>query len=453
MQSPFVFLKRYMPRSLFGRAVLILVLPIMALQGVVALVFIQRHYDSVTEQMAGSIARELNFAISAVDEAPDVAMARRALARMSGPLGFELVLDEGAEVEPATRIALFDVTGGVVAATLRQAIRRPLAVDLVSYDKHVDASIATTKGALSVLVPRRRMNAANPHLLLVWSSATALFLTAIALAFLRNQVRPIRELARAAQAFGRGRALHFRPAGAEEVRRAGAAFLEMRARIERHVDQRTRMLSGVSHDLRTPLTRMKLALAVADETPETAEIARDIAEMEHMLSAFLAFARGEGGEAQAPASPVELAEEVAADARRQGASVQVFAQLETPDEPLVEMRRRGAEAGPRQPGRERRRLCRARGAVGAADPALCRVRRRGRRPRHTRGQARRGAEALHPAGRGAQPGHLRHRPRALDRARHRPQPRRQPEARRQPPPRRPARHPAGAAVGFASLLR
>ncbi len=345
MQSPFVFLKRYMPRSLFGRAVLILVLPIMALQGVVALVFIQRHYNSVTEQMAGSIARELNFAISAVDEAPDVAMARRALARMSGPLGFELVLDEGAEVEPATRIALFDVTGGVVAATLRQAIRRPLAVDLVSYDKHVDASIATTKGALSVLVPRRRMNAANPHLLLVWSSATALFLTAIALAFLRNQVRPIRELARAAQAFGRGRALHFRPAGAEEVRRAGAAFLEMRAHIERHVDQRTRMLSGVSHDLRTPLTRMKLALAVADETPETAEIARDIAEMEHMLSAFLAFARGEGGEAQAPASPVELAEEVAADARRQGASVQVFAQLETPDEPLVEMRRPALKRG------------------------------------------------------------------------------------------------------------
>ena len=345
MQSPLAVLKRYMPRSLFGRSLLILVLPIVALQVVVALVFIQRHYDSVTGQMAGSIARELNFAIAAIDEAPDAETARRALARMSGPLGFELVLDEGPGVEPEVVRALYDVTGGVIAETLRKAIHRPLAVDLVTYEKHVDASIETSKGVLRALIPRRRMNAANPHLLLVWSSATALFLTGIAIAFLRNQVGPIRDLARAAQALGRGRSVPFRPAGAEEVRRAGAAFLEMRTRIERHVEQRTRMLSGVSHDLRTPLTRMKLALAVADETPETAEIARDIAEMEHMLAGFLAFARGEGGEAARLACPLELAEEVAADARRQGATIQVLAELETPDAPLVEMRRRALKRG------------------------------------------------------------------------------------------------------------
>ncbi len=264
---------------------------------------------------------------------------------MSGPLGFELVLDEGARVEPEIKRELFDVTGGVIAETLQSYIRLPMTIDLATYDKHVDASIGTSKGALRALLPRRRLNASNPHQLFVWISMSAALLIGVATIFLRNQVRPIRELAKAAQAFGRGRSVPFRPTGAEEVRRAGAAFLEMRGRIERHVEQRTRMLSGVSHDLRTPLTRMKLALAVADETPETAEIGRDLNEMEHMLNAFLAFARGEGGEQAAPASPLELAEEVAADARRQGAIVQVYAQLETPEEPTVDIRRHALKRG------------------------------------------------------------------------------------------------------------
>src|SRR5699024_5703876 len=124
-------------------------------------------------------------------------------------------------------------------------------------------------------------------------------LTLIAVVFLRKQVRPIRNLARVASAFGRGRSLPFRPSGADEVRRAGAAFLDMRGRMQRHVEQRTRMLSDVSHDLRTPLTRIKLALAMGEQTPENAEITRDIGEMEQMLDAFLAFSRGEDGEESA----------------------------------------------------------------------------------------------------------------------------------------------------------
>ncbi len=295
--------------------------------------------------MAGSIARELNFAIEAVEEAPDAESARQLLRRMSAPLGFEMALAENERVAPDALRKFYDLTGGIIEQTLKREVRHPLSVDMLTYEKNVDASIATNKGVLRALVPRRRMNAANPHLLLVWMTASAGLLTTIAILFLRNQVRPIRDLARAATAFGRGRSLPFRPAGADEVRRAGAAFLEMRGRIERHVEQRTRMLSGVSHDLRTPLTRIKLALAVADETPETAEIARDISEMEHMLAGFLAFARGEGGEPSVAASPLELAEEVAADARRRGATVQVFAQLETPDQPMVDMRRRALKRG------------------------------------------------------------------------------------------------------------
>jgi two-component system osmolarity sensor histidine kinase EnvZ len=321
-------LKRTMPSSLFWRAFLILVIPIVALQAVVAMVFIQRHYDGVTEQMASSVAREISYAIRAVEQAPDVAGARDLLDQMGPAFGFELGLDEGARIEPSAVRALYDLTGSVIAETLREELGRPMALDFLRVRKRVDLRVGTTKGVLRVLIPRGRMNASNPHLLLVWMSATALVLTAVASVFLRNQVRPIGELAKAAAAFGRGRAEAFRPSGAEEVRRAGHAFLDMRGRIERQIGQRTLLLSGVSHDLRTPLTRMKLALAVSEPGPETVELERDVTEMERMLEAFLDFARGEGGEEAVPVDPVDLVAELVEDARRRGITVSSFVRIE-----------------------------------------------------------------------------------------------------------------------------
>ncbi|MEM7506077.1 MAG: ATP-binding protein [Pseudomonadota bacterium] len=332
-------LKPYLPKSLFWRAFLILVVPIVLLQLVVASVFIQRHYDGVTAQMAGSIAREINYAIQRVNQAPSIEDAQATLREMSAPFNFQIGLDEGEEVSVALSRAFFDVTGSVIAETMRAEIQAPFALDLVNFPKHVEARIATDKGALRVLVPRRRMNAANPHLLLVWMAVTAVALTGVATLFLRNQIRPIHDLSRIAIAFGRGRTLPFRPGGAQEVRRAGQAFLDMRGRIERQMEQRTKMLSGVSHDLRTPLTRMRLALAVSDETPETQGIARDVDEMEHMLEAFLSFARGEEGEVPEPVSALELAEDVAADTRRHGHEITLFSQVETPERREITVRR------------------------------------------------------------------------------------------------------------------
>ncbi|MEM9735561.1 MAG: ATP-binding protein [Pseudomonadota bacterium] len=334
-------LKPYMPKSLFWRAFLILVLPIVLLQAVVALVFIQRHYDGVTAQMAGSVAREINFAIERVNKAPDREAARAALAEMSGRFFLLVELDPEAELNPGVHRALFDLTGAVIAETLSRTLTAPFAIDLEGLRKQVDARIATEKGVLRVVVARRRMNASNPHLLLVWMAATAVALTGVATVFLRNQIRPIRELSRMAIAFGRGRSLAFRPSGAEEVRRAGHAFLDMRGRIERQLETRTAMLSGVSHDLRTPLTRMRLALAVADDLPETPELIRDVSEMERMLEGFLAFARGEDATPPEPVSPQALAEDVAADARREGAEIELFCQIDTPDEPEIALRRSG----------------------------------------------------------------------------------------------------------------
>lgn len=336
-------LKKFTPRSLFGRALMITVLPILISQIVVAFLFIQRHYDGVTGQMASAVARELDFVVAQVESLPDVKSAEAMLATVEIPFGFDFRLEPDARVEPEALRAFYDVTGSVIEETLKTEVSRPLSLDMVSFPKHVDARIATDKGVLNVLIPRRRMNASNPHLLLVWMTATSLALTTVAVLFLRNQVRPIRDLSTVAAAFGRGRSLPFRPSGAEEVRRAGIAFLDMRARIERQMQQRTRMLSGVSHDLRTPLTRMKLALAVSERTPEVAELERDVQEMEHMLDAFLAFARGEAGESSVETDPVELAEEIAEDARRRGREVTVMAEVETPGRRLMEMRRQAVK--------------------------------------------------------------------------------------------------------------
>ena len=314
-------IKRYLPTTLFGRALLILTLPVVLLQGVVAVAFVQRHYEGVTRQMASAVARELNYAVRVVEGAETAEAAQARLDEVSRPLGMSLSLIEGESVPADALRRFYDLTGGAVEETFKAEVVRPLAVDLLSSDEAVEASILTDKGLLLAEVPRRRMIASNPHQLLVITGITTIVLVSVALIFLRNQVRPIRELAAAADAFGKGRPREFRPAGADEVRRAGAAFLAMRARIERQIESRTRMLSSVSHDLRTPLTRMKLQLAMLEGEPEVEDISRDIREMERMIDEFLAFARGEAGEESAPADPAALLEEVAAEGRRRGAVV------------------------------------------------------------------------------------------------------------------------------------
>ncbi|MEM9046104.1 MAG: ATP-binding protein [Pseudomonadota bacterium] len=333
------FLKPYLPNSLFWRAFLILVLPILVLQAVVAMVFIQRHYEAVTEQMAGSVAREINFVIDQVDNAGSTDSLERTLRDLGQSLNVSIAFFDSEGGPPPDFRDLFDLTGIVVSETLRAKIRNPISLDFISHRKSVVIDVYTGKGVLQVIVGRRQLNAANPHLLLVWMAATAIALTAVATLFLRNQIRPIRELAKTAIAFGRGRSEPYRPGGAEEVRRAGHAFLDMRGRIERQIEQRTRMLSGVSHDLRTPLTRMRLALAVAEPSEEVEELTQDVAEMEHMLDAFLDFAKGANGEAPELCSPIELADEVIRDARRQSHAVSAYTEIETPERREVMLRR------------------------------------------------------------------------------------------------------------------
>jgi two-component system osmolarity sensor histidine kinase EnvZ len=210
---------------------------------------------------------------------------------------------------------------------LTERLDAPFWFDTTRYPAYVDIRVAVPGGVMRVLAPRDRAFATQGHIFVLWMTVATVLLTAIALLFIRNQVRAIERLANAAEAFGRGGDTpHFKPHGAKEVRRAATAFIDMRSRIQRHIDQRTTLLASVSHDLRTPLTRLKLALALAEQSKRNEAMKRDVSEMEHMIDEYLAFARGEGGEAMETVQLRSLIEEVSEGALRAGAQVQVAAE-------------------------------------------------------------------------------------------------------------------------------
>lgn len=284
------FLKAYMPRSLFGRATLILLVPVLTLLAVVSIVFIQRLYEDVTSQMTRGVADEIKLILSRVEAAESAEQAILAAEDISQALDIGVTYADAPMTDYREWI---DLSGLTVRATLRSELADVRAVDLRDQGGRIRLLHGSRHGDVVLDIDRRRLSPRNPHQFLVLIGATAVFMTVIALLYLRGQVRPIRRLAAAASAFGKGRNVAYRPLGATEVREAGQAFLEMRDRIERHIEQRTLMLSGVSHDLRTPLTRMRLALSLADDTEDTRDLLRDVQEMEGMLEAFLNFARNE----------------------------------------------------------------------------------------------------------------------------------------------------------------
>lgn len=279
--------RRWLPRSFYARAALILILPIIVLQLAVALMFLQRHYEDVTVQMTSNLARS----ISLVRDRPELGRA----------LGIE------ATAPPSEmRLRFWDLSARAMRERLMTRFDDLVAVDTVTERKRVILGFADGTG---LRVERSDVSASNPHQLLVLMMVTAVLMTAVSFLFMRGQIRPIRRLATAAEAFGRGQSAPYRPAGATEVRAAGTAFLDMRHRIERHIEQRTLLLSGVSHDLRTPLTRMKLELSMMDGA-EAAALGEDVAAMERIIDTFLDFARESATDERTPTDLLPLLQEV-----------------------------------------------------------------------------------------------------------------------------------------------
>ena len=286
------WLKHYTPRGLYGRAALILLAPILTILLIATLIFIQRHYQDVARQMTASMSLEINMILDRMDAEQDGARALEEGRRLASPLQIDVSLDAG-PAPGSDRRLWYDFAGPAVFEEFRRRIDGVVAVDMLTDMPRARLWAQTRFGDVRFAFRASRITASNPHQFLVIILLVALVMSLVSFAFLRNQLRPIRRLARAAEAFGRGRNVPYSPAGALETRAAGTAFLEMRSRIERHIEQRTLMLSGVSHDLRTPLTRMRLGLSMLEDSPEATGLAADVTEMERLLDEFLDFARAD----------------------------------------------------------------------------------------------------------------------------------------------------------------
>ena len=319
-------IKRFLPRTLFGRSILIIVVPLILLQVVTTLIFFNRHWETISLLLSRSFSGNISMVIDTINRFPDVKDREWIFLISPGNLGLELSFDEGAILSEDTAEKPKGLITEMLARGMDERVHRPFHINNESFGDKVQVKIQLPEGVLNVLGKRKLLFSSTTYILIMWMIGTSLILFIVATIFMRNQVRPIRRLAVAADNFGKGRDVpDFRPGGAAEVRQAAAAFKLMQARIQRQISQRTEMLAGVSHDLGTVLTRMKLELALLGESPEARALAADVVEMEHMIEGYLAFARGEGKGNTEPVEVDPLLKEVVGNARRNGAEIKLEA--------------------------------------------------------------------------------------------------------------------------------
>ena len=314
-------LKPYLPKSLLGRSVLIIVTPLILLQVVSATIFFENHWSKVGRRLALGVAGEISLMIHELRNATDPDASNALFQMAHATMQLDVEFKRGAVLHDTQKLGESLLVGQITGA-IDELISRPHRIDADSEDRFVIIDIQLAEGVLNVVVPKKRLFSTTTYVFVLWMAGTSMLLFGVAVIFMRNQVRPIRRLARAANDFGMGRdSPRFKPEGASEVRRAAVAFIAMRNRIKRHLQQRTDMLAGVSHDLRTPLTRMKLQLAMMDKTDGVDELKTDVSDMEHMLDEYLAFARGEGGEKAIETNISTMLSEIVTQARRKGGAI------------------------------------------------------------------------------------------------------------------------------------
>ncbi len=317
-------IKGVMPKGLYARSLLIIIAPMVILQSLVAFVFMERHWNLVTQRLSGGVVQDIAALIEihkSYPQDPDNAQIRRIAQEKLG-----LVVDflPVTDLPPPGPKPFFSLLDQAISEEISRQIGRPFWIDTVGRSALVEIRIKLDNTVMRVFARRSAAYASNSEIFLLWMVGTSLVLLTVAILFLRNQIRPILRLANAAESFGKGREVpDFRPGGAREVRRAAQAFVEMKSRIERAIEQRTAMLAGVSHDLRTILTRFKLELALLGDSREIEAMKKDVDEMGRMLEAYLAFARGDSGEQSAPTDMAAFLAELKTDAERNGHASQV----------------------------------------------------------------------------------------------------------------------------------
>src|SRR5581483_9802193 len=313
------------PKGLYARALIIIIAPIVLLESVVAFTFMERHWNQVTRKLSEGIARDMAAIVDLYEQSTTKDDIAQLIDIGQNRFGLSVAVLPAGNLPTPQPKPFFDLLDRALSDEIRTNVKRPFWIDTVGQSRHVEIRIKLDRAILRFVAQRGQAYASNSHIFLIWMVGTSVVLLTVAILFLRNQIRPVLRLAEAADAFGKGRPVppEFRPRGAREVRQAAQAFLEMRERIRQHVEQRTTMLAGVSHDLRTVLTRFKLELALLRESPQITALKSDVNEMQHMLEDYLAFAKGDGGEEAAPTDVSELLSEVQEETEHLGNPIEV----------------------------------------------------------------------------------------------------------------------------------
>jgi two-component system osmolarity sensor histidine kinase EnvZ len=293
------------------------------------------HWQLVTRRLSAAVTADVAALIDIYESYPQDKDSETLTRIANDRLNLDVDILKGAKLPPAGPRPFFSILDEALSDEIRRQIRRPYWIDTVGRSSLIEIRVSIPDGVMRVTARRSMAYASNSHIFLLWMSGSSLVLLGVAILFLRNQIKPILRLAAVAESFGKGREIEFRPRGAREVRQAGHAFIEMKRRIERAMEQRTTMLNGVSHDLRTIITRFKLSLALVEQTPEVEDLQRDVDEMSRMLEAYLAFARGDSGEAAVPTDMRALLEDLRTDVERLGAHVEA---VEMEDHPQLTLR-------------------------------------------------------------------------------------------------------------------
>ncbi len=320
--------KSFLPKSMLGRSLMIIVTPLVLLQVIAGYIFYESHWRKVSLTLSRSVAGDVATIIELMRLEKGTKSLNQTFQVPARHMGLTVSYIEG-EILSVKQQEASGKMEETLAKALREAIGRPFAINSTKIDRHVTIDVQLPDGVINVVTSRKRLFSTTTYIFLLWMVGSSLVLFAVATIFMRNQVKPIRRLAEAADDFGKGRdASKFKPEGATEVRQAAIAFIAMRERIQRHITQRTEMLAGVSHDLRTPLTRMKLQLEMATETSGLTNLREDLSEMEIMLGGYLDFAKGEEGEKQVLTDLGDMLNIVVHQARRKGGDIDLHVEGE-----------------------------------------------------------------------------------------------------------------------------
>jgi two-component system, OmpR family, osmolarity sensor histidine kinase EnvZ len=331
-------LPRVVPRSLFSRALLIVIMPLLILQAVLAYIFYERHWDSVTRWLAVGFSGEVGLVVELLEAAKTEDAKSRVLDLAREHFDFAVSLEPAGALHPAVESSGLLPPSALdrrLRETFESEVHRPFVIDTrpIEQPRRIAVYVQLKDGLLRVLAPRKRVDSTTTQVFIGWMIGMSLLLLILAIYFMTRQVQPILRLAWAADNFGKGRDVgDFKLAGPTEIRQAGAAFNLMRKRILRHIGQRTELLAAVSHDLRTPLTRMKLELEMLAhgqaQPGDLDDLRSDVEEMVNVVDGYLAFARGEGQEAIVPSDLGPLLQEVAQRASTEQSRIEV--ELESP---------------------------------------------------------------------------------------------------------------------------